>query len=370
MSTPKILIVEDEAIVAQDIASCLIKMGYVVAAIVASGEAAIAAATTTQPNLVLMDIMLQGESNGITAAEQIRSQLNIPVVYLTAYADDETLKRAKATLPFGYIIKPFKEQELKATIEISISRHQAEIALQKALQDVENLKQQNQESKINQSEYVSMTSHELRTPLAVIQSSAEMLQNYSHKLTEEKKQKCLSRICRAADSMNQLLADILVLGQADSGKIECNRVPLDVVSFCEDLIEIMQMSAGENYHITFASVGECNDICLDEKLLWHILNNLLANAVKYSPEGSTIDLKLSCLKKEIWFQVQDQGIGISPADQQRLFEPFQRANNVGQIPGTGLGLSIVKRSVELHGGEIYVQSEVGQGTTFTIKIPC
>lgn len=369
MSILKILIVEDEAIVAQDIASCLTKMGYGVATIVASGEAAIVAARTTQPNLVLMDIMLKGEFNGIVAAEEIRSQLNIPVVYLTAYADDETLKRAKATLPFGYIIKPFKEQELKATIEIAISRHQAEIALQKALQDVQNLKQQSQESKTNQSEYVSMTSHELRTPLAVIQSSAEMLQNYSHKLTDEKKQQCLSRICRAADSMNQLLADILVLGQADSGKIECNRTPLDVLSFCQDLIEIMQMGAGENYHFTFTSMGECKDICLDEKLLWHILNNLLANAVKYSPQGGMIAIKVSCLEKEIWFQVQDQGIGISPADQQRLFEPFQRANNVGQIPGTGLGLSIVKRSVELHGGEIDIQSEVGQGTTFTIKIP-
>lgn len=369
MSILKILIVEDEAIVAQDIASCLTKMGYVVAAIVASGEAAIIAATTTQPNLVLMDIMLQGESNGIVAAEEIRSQLNIPVVYLTAYADDETLKRAKATQPFGYIIKPFKEQELKAAIEIAISRHQAEIALQKALQEVQNLKQQHQESKTNESEYISMTSHELRTPLAVIQSSAEMLQNYSHKLTEEKKQLCLSRICRAADSMNQLLADILVLGQADSGKLECNRTPLDVVSFCQDLIEIMQMSAGENYEFRLTSVGEFQNICLDEKLLWHILNNLLANAVKYSPQGGKISLQVSCFTTEIWFQVQDQGIGISPADQQRLFEPFQRAHNVGQIPGTGLGLSIVKRSVELHGGQIYIQSEVGQGTTFTIKIP-
>ena len=130
MSLIKILVVEDEAIIAEDIASKLKKMGYEVVDIVASGEDAIASAIKTKPHLILMDIMLQGDMDGIEAAQKIRTRLNIPVVYLTAYADTDTLKRAKATKPFGYLLKPFRAKELHTTIEISLSRHELEQEIQ------------------------------------------------------------------------------------------------------------------------------------------------------------------------------------------------------------------------------------------------
>jgi signal transduction histidine kinase len=100
-----------------------------------------------------------------------------------------------------------------------------------------------------------------------------------------------------------------------------------------------------------------------------MITNLLSNAIKYSPQGGKITLTLTCEDKQVVFQVQDQGIGIPPADQAKLFESFSRAGNVGTIAGTGLGLSIVKKCVDLHGGEITVKSEVGLGTTFTVKLP-
>lgn len=369
MSDVKILIVEDEAIVAEDIATRLEKMGYVVADIVASGEDAIAAATTTYPNLVLMDVMLQGEIDGIEAAQQIRNEQGIPVVYLTAYGDENTLQRAKVTGPFGYILKPFKEQELRASIEIALSRHQAEVEVQKALATAETLRQEAQEISALKSEYLSIASHEFRTPLCVIKYSALLLQDYGHKWSEEKRHQHLQRIQAAADNMNQVLEDVLTLGQADSGKLQCTPAPLDIVNFCKNLIEALQWNAGEQYTLNFSTFGNCATVCLDEKLLWHLLNNLLSNAIKYSPQGGTISLTLSCTLKSVCFQVQDRGIGIPPEYLNRLFEPFQRAANVGKIPGTGLGLAIAKRSVELHGGRISVESEVGQGTTFTVSLP-
>ncbi|MEQ8962255.1 MAG: sensor histidine kinase [Coleofasciculus sp. C2-GNP5-27] len=100
-----------------------------------------------------------------------------------------------------------------------------------------------------------------------------------------------------------------------------------------------------------------------------MITNLLSNAIKYSPQGGKITLTLTCEDKQVVFQVQDQGIGIPQADQAKLFESFSRAANVGTIAGTGLGLSIVKKCVDLHGGEITVKSEVGLGTTFTVKLP-
>lgn len=369
MSKIKILIVEDEAIVALDIATRLEKMGYVVLDVAASGEEAIAAATTAKPSLVLMDIMLQGEMDGIEAAEYIHTKQGIPIVYLTANADENTLQQAKVTAPFGYILKPFKEKELRATIEIALCRHQVEVEVHKALSHAETLQQKAQELSQLKSEYLSMATHEFRTPLCVIKYSALLLQDYGHLWTDEKKRQHLQRIQLAADSMNQLLEDVLTLGQADSGKLECDFVALNVVSFCKNLVEAMQWSVGEGYTLEFITFATGITACLDEKLLWHLLNNLLSNAIKYSPQGSIVSLTLSCTPELICFQVQDQGIGIPIEDQTRLFEPFQRATNVGKVPGTGLGLAIAKRSVELHGGQITVESQVGQGTTFTVTLP-
>ena len=123
MDEARILIVEDERIVARDLAGTLEKLGYTVCGIAASGEDAVARATGDRPDLVLMDIVLAGEMNGVDAAMAIRHRLDIPVVYLTAYADDATLQKAKVTEPFGYLIKPFEERELHTAIEMALYKH-------------------------------------------------------------------------------------------------------------------------------------------------------------------------------------------------------------------------------------------------------
>lgn len=128
----RILVVEDEIIIAEDIQRKLKKMGYVVPAIVSSGEEAIKKIQENIPDLVLMDIVIQGKTDGIETAAQIHSLFDIPVVYLTAYADEKTLERAKITEPFGYLIKPFKERELQITIEISLYKHEMEKKLKES----------------------------------------------------------------------------------------------------------------------------------------------------------------------------------------------------------------------------------------------
>ncbi len=124
MSKSKIMIVEDESIIAEDLADSLRTMGYLIVDIVSSGEEAILMAAEKQPNLILMDVMLQGEIDGVIAAEQIQSSLQIPIIFLTAYTDNKTLQRVKATNPFGYIVKPFEERNLHLTIEIALQKHQ------------------------------------------------------------------------------------------------------------------------------------------------------------------------------------------------------------------------------------------------------
>lgn len=132
MTKVQILVVEDEALIADDIQYSLEDMGYIVPDVCATGEDAIATAQKNHPNLILMDINLQGDMDGIETANAIRAKLDIPIIYLTAYADAGFLERAKITDPFGYLLKPFKERELHATIEMALKKHKLEQALRES----------------------------------------------------------------------------------------------------------------------------------------------------------------------------------------------------------------------------------------------
>lgn len=241
-------------------------------------------------------------------------------------------------------------------------RKQAEEEVRKALEREKELSEL-------KSRFISMASHEFRTPLTAIQGSADLLQHYSQKLSDEKKLTHLHRIQDSIQHMVQLLDDILLIGKAEAGKTEFQPATLDLKQYCCNLVEEMQLTASSQHKIAFSILGECTQACMDEKLLRHILTNLLSNAIKYSPQGGTVHFELACGQKEVTFQIKDQGIGIPPEDLRRLFESFHRAKNVGKITGTGLGLAIVKRSVDLHGGKISVTSEVGVGTAFTVRLP-
>lgn len=217
--------------------------------------------------------------------------------------------------------------------------------------------------------FISMASHEFRTPLTTILASAESIERYRHRWSEAKTEACLLRIQGAVKHMTSLLNGVLILGKAEAGKLEFKPAWLDLKEFCMDLIEELELDANHLERLIFHSTGDENKVWIDEKLLRHILINLLSNALKYSPIDTRVHFNLACEADRVVFQVQDSGIGIPLADQKRLFESFHRATNVGNIPGTGLGLVIVKRAVEAHGGTISVVSAVGSGTTFTVSVP-
>lgn len=129
MSKANILVVEDESIVSKDIQLSLKKLGYNVIGSATTGAKAIELALELQPDIILMDIMLKGDINGIRATKRIQTRVNIPVIYLTAYADENTLERAKVTQPYGYIIKPFKEIDLQTSIEMALYKHKKQLEI-------------------------------------------------------------------------------------------------------------------------------------------------------------------------------------------------------------------------------------------------
>lgn len=219
------------------------------------------------------------------------------------------------------------------------------------------------------SRFVSMTSHEFRTPLSVVLSSAELLQAYGERWSEEKKQTHLIRVQDAATYMKQMLDEVLLIGRAEAGKLSSNAESIDVALFCEDLLESLRLQAGDAHSVSYTKQGQLNDIVLDRQLLMHILDNLLSNAFKYSGPEQEVHFDVTRETATLVFTVADTGIGISEEDQKELFESFHRGDNVGDVAGTGLGLAVVKKSLDVLRGEIAVQSSLGVGSTFTVRIP-
>ena len=283
---------------------------------------------------------------------------------------------------FTTIIRNYRKDNSECWNELSISPVYNKsgtltnfIVVQTDITDYKKLEQQlrealDKEKELNElkSRFVTMTSHEFRTPLSTILSSSELLENYRHKWGEEKQIKHLHRIQTAVNHMTDLLNDILNFEKAEAGKLEYNPISLDLVKYCISLIEDLQINKPEA-EIIFSCKHDFIQSHMDDKLLTHILGNLLSNAIKYSPNMKSINFELSTQNNQAIFIIKDQGIGIPPEDLPNLFESFHRAKNVDNIQGTGLGLAIVKKCIEICRGDISVTSELGNGTTFTVRLP-
>ncbi len=239
-----------------------------------------------------------------------------------------------------------------------------------AQQEIKRALERERELSELKSRFVSMTSHEFRTPLATILSCAQLLEDYSERLQPEQKSELIDFVKKSVARMTEMLDDVLVIGRADSGRLECRPLPVELHAFCERLVGGVRVGIGRKHRVHFDFQAERDALAhLDEKLMRHVLGNLLSNAIKYSAEGSEVRLAVHGEPAGFCFEVIDQGIGIAAPDQARLFEAFHRGTNVGNIEGTGLGLAIVKRAVDLHGGTVTVHSALGRGTRVVVHIP-
>lgn len=220
------------------------------------------------------------------------------------------------------------------------------------------------------SKFISMTSHELRTPLTTIKSNTELLGyqlDHHDNLQRDRLIKNVSRINDNVERLNQLINNILMIGKLDSDKVPFNPERMDVHHYVTN--DLRNDFKARQQTFKLVENGEVSEVLLDKKLFSHIIVNLLENAFKYSEGSQTPELIVSYNKDQLKISVKDYGIGIPEEDQEKLFETFYRASNVGNIQGTGLGLSIVKQFVELHGGSIEVESHMGEGTTFIVNFP-
>lgn len=300
----------------------------------------------------------------------VKANLIVPLVFQGAAPDSET-----RTL-WGLLIahqcstpRQWRDEELEIlnalAVQLSIGIQHGEL-----LKRTQDSLTKEREFNAFKSRIIKTVSHEYRTPLTMILGGAELLERYHDRFDDEKKLKYLRQIQHAAAHMTDLVNDLLFANQVELNQIRFQPICLDIVDFVQDLVEEHQQIASERHRIQFTHRGKHREFCGDTSLLRQMISNLLSNAVKYSPDGGLVDVMLRLEPDELTLQVKDEGIGIPEADRDRLFQAFGRASNVDTIAGTGLGLMIAESCVQMHDGQISVDSEVGKGTTVTIKLPC
>lgn len=247
--------------------------------------------------------------------------------------------------------------------------------LKEALQKLEQSQQElsealDQERQLSEikSRFVSMASHEFRTPLSTVLSSASLLAKYTTAEEQDKRDRHIGKIKASVKHLNDILEDFLSLGKLDEGKVDTSITEFDLEELITETTEEIKGLAKKGQEIIYSHSG--NTVAhTDKKLFKNILINLLTNAIKFSDEGSGIEIKSKTDGDMAEISVIDKGIGIRADEQEHLFSSFFRAKNAINIQGTGLGLHIVKRYIDLLNGNVHLQSELNKGTTITFQIP-
>lgn len=365
-----ILIVDDTPNNLRLLSSMLTKQGYEVRSAI-SGSVALMAVRTVPLDLILLDINMP-KMNGYEVCEQLKADeqtRDIPVIFLSALGEPLDKVQAFKVGGVDYITKPFQVEEVLARVENHLTLRRMQVELQQAKAEALNALAQEQELNRLKSEFVSMISHDFRTPLTSIQGFAELLHYGGEALTEEVRARYFDKIDAAVEHMLFLLDEVLMIGQIEAGRMQCQLAPTNLEEFCRDVCETLEFNDNHHHSIHFSCVGQCQKVEVDRVLLNRMLTNLLSNAIKYSPEGGRIYIDLYCSDKNIVLKIRDEGIGIPSENQHHLFKTFYRCSNVGQIKGTGLGLAVVKKCVDAHQGQIHFESQEGVGTTVTVQIP-
>jgi signal transduction histidine kinase len=238
-------------------------------------------------------------------------------------------------------------------------------------QEVEQKSRELASASQHKSEFLANMSHELRTPLNAIIGFSEVLSERMFGELNEKQEEYLKDIYASGTHLLSLINDILDLSKIEAGRMELELTDFHLPTAIDNALILVRERAGRRGIALEHSVDErLGEIRGDERKIKQVLLNLLSNALKFTPEGGRVDVRAAMVDGMAEISVTDTGVGIAPEDQEAVFEEFRQVGTADKkAEGTGLGLTLCRKFVELHGGRIWVKSQVGAGSTFTFTIP-
>jgi signal transduction histidine kinase len=363
-SVPSILVVDDTPANLHLLTRMLEDWGYKVRC-VTSGKSALQTAKHDPPDLILLDILMP-EMNGYEVCECLKEDeqlAEIPVIFISAL--NETMDKVKAFQVGGvdYVTKPFQLKEVQARVATHLELHRQKHLIQESYEQLRQL----EELRDN---LVHMVVHDMRNPLTSIKGFLHILDMVEGETMSEDGRKYVQIATSATDNLIELTSSLLDISKMEAGKMtldlsECHLI--DLISEVMGKVESLR----ENRELTLEVPAEPVTVLGDAGLLARIIQNLLGNALKFTPDGGRISVGLEADQHSVRVYVRDTGPGIPPESRKRIFEKFGQVTAQGnrQQYSTGLGLTFCKLAVEAHGGSIAVDSEVGKGSTFWFVIP-
>ena len=314
-----------------------------------NGKLALQAARAEKPDLILLDITMP-EMNGYEVCEQLKTDAalkDIPVIFISAL--HETIDKVKAFRvgAVDYVTKPFQLEEVYARVQTHLQ-----------LRRLEKLS--------NDLSY--MIVHDLRNPLAVICGFLDILEFHEAQKLSDSTQTLVTVARQSAENLLNMISSLLDVSKMGAGEMKLQREPCDLKTLIRAVLAATKLLSG-NRTVTLDAPESSLTITVDVDLIRRVLQNLLSNALKYTPDGGNVRLVVTPSSTEVRVVVTDTGPGIAPEDHQRIFEKFGQVEDHKNRMGTGLGLTFCKLAVEAHGGRIGVDSAVGKGSTFWLVLP-
>ena len=348
-----VLIVEDESIVAMELEEQIRALDCGVIGPASTASAALRLCESSAPDLVLMDIRIQGDQDGVEAAHVLRRRFGVPVIYLTALADGITMERAKLTNPAGYLLKPVRHDELKAAVEIALYKSETERVLER-----------------QRAEFVAMLAHDIRSPLQTVSGCAELLAEELKRADLSDAEDMVRRMRESLSHTTDMINNLLTLINFEFGRVELTRMSLPVNDTIRRIKDRYAREAARRDLILESRLAhDLPFVEADQLILERVLANLLVNALKFTPSGGRIILSSENRGGHVVASVTNTGPVIAPEDIPYLFERGWRRATDAEKEGSGLGLYIVKTLVEMLNGQVAVESTAESGTCFRVFLP-
>lgn len=368
----RLMLVEDERVVAMNLSQRLGMLGYDVHAVASSGAEALERASRAWPDVVLMDIRIDGNIDGIETAEKLNSIRPVPVVYLTAHSDEATLARARGSKPFGYLLKPFSEREMHATIQMALARFEAQETIRASRDEVRRLAdeldlrvrertRELEEILEDHRGFSHAVAHDLRSPLQSISGLALLLLRDRSLGLPEQAVSRLTRIKETVNHMDRMIAGLLSLSRITREPFA--RRDVDLAHFARETAR--GLADRDPHRVVDLVIAPAAMAKADPHAAEVAVENLVQNAWKFTStrDRARIEFGVRRFPDEDVFHVTDDGVGFDMTVATKLFQPFSRLDNSRGFEGSGIGLATVRRIVERHGGRIWAESAPGRGTT-------